>query len=83
MEKIAIPQALSRIFLLNPLMGGKLDTQELEIRRDPLTGRQSVFNPSLEDKAAFSMALRTAFSWNDLPARANRHAFFARIDGNG
>lgn len=37
----------------NPMLGGELDTQKLEIRRDPLTGRQSVFNPGLEDKAAF------------------------------
>ena len=35
----------------NPMKGGSLDTQEIEIRRDPLTGHQSVFNPGLEDKA--------------------------------
>jgi len=35
----------------NPMKGGRLDTQEIEIRRDPLTGHQSVFNPGLEDKA--------------------------------
>ena len=38
--------------LLNPMMGGQLDTQTLEIRRDPLTGAQAVFNPRLEDKVA-------------------------------
>ena len=36
----------------NPLMNNDLDTQELEIRKDPLTGAQSVFNPRLEDKVA-------------------------------
>jgi UDPglucose--hexose-1-phosphate uridylyltransferase len=36
----------------NPLMNNNVDTQELEIRRDPLTGVQSVFNPRLEDKVA-------------------------------
>jgi UDPglucose--hexose-1-phosphate uridylyltransferase len=35
------------------MLGHKLDTQELEIRRDPLSGRQSVFNPRLEDKVSF------------------------------
>jgi galactose-1-phosphate uridylyltransferase len=36
----------------NPMLGNELDTQEITIRRDPLTGHQSVFNPSLEDKVA-------------------------------
>ncbi|MBP8644822.1 MAG: hypothetical protein KBH99_01710 [Syntrophobacteraceae bacterium] len=53
MEKIRFHKHFQKSSFLNPLMGGKLDTQKLEIRRDPLTGRQSVFNPSLEDKAAF------------------------------
>ena len=36
----------------NPLLGNRLDTQDLEIRKDPLTDRQSIFNPRLQDKAA-------------------------------
>jgi len=36
----------------NPMLGNELDTQEITIRKDPLTGYQSVFNPSLEDKVA-------------------------------
>lgn len=36
----------------NPMMNNALDVQELEIRKDPLTGVQSVFNPRLEDKVA-------------------------------
>jgi len=36
----------------NPIKGNALDAQELEIRLDPLTGAQSVFNPGLEDKIA-------------------------------
>lgn len=36
----------------NPMMNNDLDTQALEIRKDPLTGAQSVFNPRLEDKVA-------------------------------
>lgn len=38
--------------IYNPMMNNALDTQALEIRRDPLTGAQSVFNPRLEDKVA-------------------------------
>ncbi len=36
----------------NPMMNNAMDTQEMEIRKDPLSGVQSVFNPRLEDKAA-------------------------------
>lgn len=36
----------------NPMRGNELDIQEITIRRDPLTGAQSAFNPSLEDKVA-------------------------------
>lgn len=36
----------------NPMRGNELDTQEITIRRDPLTGYQSAFNPTLEDKVA-------------------------------
>jgi galactose-1-phosphate uridylyltransferase len=38
--------------LHNPLLGGKVDTQQIEIRRDPLTGHQAAFNPRLTDKVA-------------------------------
>ena len=38
--------------LHNPMMGGQLDTQQIELRRDPLTGRPSAFNPRLQDKVA-------------------------------
>ena len=36
----------------NPMLRNELTTQEITIRRDPLTGCQSAFNPSLEDKVA-------------------------------
>jgi galactose-1-phosphate uridylyltransferase len=36
----------------NPMRGNELDTQEITIRRDPLTGYQSAFNPTLQDKVA-------------------------------
>lgn len=40
----------------SPLLGGALDRQELELRRDPLTGHQSVMNPRLADKVAMFFA---------------------------
>jgi len=36
----------------NPMLGNQLDTQTVEVRRDPLTGAQSLFNARLEDKVA-------------------------------
>jgi len=43
---------LQKSTFYNPLLNNELDTQELEIRLDPLTNAQSVFNPRLEDKVA-------------------------------
>ena len=51
-EKIQFRKHFQQSSFHNPMLGGELDIQELEIRRDPLTGRQSVFNANLEDKAA-------------------------------
>jgi len=51
-EKIRFVKHFQKSTLHNPMMNNDLDTQELEIRKDPLTGAQSVFNPRLEDKVA-------------------------------
>ncbi|MCE5333117.1 MAG: hypothetical protein LLG06_00860 [Desulfobacteraceae bacterium] len=51
-EKIRFEIHLQKSMFHNPMFDNGLDTQELEIRKDPLTGRQSVFNPRLEGKAA-------------------------------
>ncbi len=36
----------------SPLKNGRLDTQPIEVRVDPLTGHQSTFNPGLEGKVS-------------------------------
>lgn len=36
----------------NPLKGGQLDIQDIEVRVDPLTAHQSIFNSALEDKVS-------------------------------
>ena len=51
-EKISFIKQIRKSVIHNPMMNNALDTQELEIRKDPLTGAQSVFNPRLEDKVA-------------------------------
>lgn len=50
--KIKFVKHIQKSTFHNPLKNNELDTQELEIRRDPLTGVQSIFNPGLEDKVA-------------------------------
>ena len=55
-EKILFEKHFQQSSFHNPMLGGNLDAQELEIRRDPLTGRQSVVNANLEDKAALFFA---------------------------
>ena len=51
-EKIRFENHIQKSTFHNPLLGSELDSQELEIRRDPLTRRQSIFNPNLQDKMA-------------------------------
>jgi len=51
-EKIQFIKHTQKSTIHNPMMNNELDTQALEIRKDPLTGAQSVFNPRLEDKVA-------------------------------
>ena len=50
--KIRFVKHIRKSTIHNPMMNNNLDTQELEIRKDPLTGAQSVFNSRLEDKVA-------------------------------
>ncbi len=51
-ESIRFERYLYRTSFHSPLHQGELETQQIEIRKDPLSGRQSIFNPSLEDKAS-------------------------------
>jgi UDPglucose--hexose-1-phosphate uridylyltransferase len=52
MGKIAFNQWQQKAIFHNPLKGGQLDTQGIEVRVDPLTTHQSVFNTALEDKVS-------------------------------
>jgi galactose-1-phosphate uridylyltransferase len=51
-EKIEFDKHIQESTIHNPMMDNQLDTQALEIRKDPLTGARSVFNPRLEDKVS-------------------------------
>lgn len=51
-EKIEFAKHIQNSTIHNPMMDNQLDTQALEIRKDPLTGAQSVFNARLEDKVS-------------------------------
>lgn len=51
-KKIKFIKHMQKSVIHNPMADNELDTQELEIRKDPLTSAQSVFNARLADKAS-------------------------------
>jgi len=51
-EKMEFAKHIQNSTIHNPMMDNQLDTQALEIRKDPLTGAQSIFNARLEDKVS-------------------------------
>jgi galactose-1-phosphate uridylyltransferase len=52
MGQIAFIQRHQQAPFHNPLKGGDLDIQNIQVRLDPLTGHQSIFNGALEDKVS-------------------------------
>lgn len=52
MAKISFESWQQTAIFHSPLKKGQLDTQEIEVRIDPLTGHQSTFNPALEGKVS-------------------------------
>ena len=51
MGKVSFERITSDVRFLNPMKDFSEDVQTLEIRKDPLLGDTSVFNPELKDKA--------------------------------
>jgi len=66
---------LQKSIFYNPLKNNELDTQELEIRRDPLTHVQSVFNPVLEDKVAMFYGSSDAALMEKMAAESEPRCF--------
>lgn len=52
MNRILFERWSQRARFHSPLKDGQLDEQEIEVRKDPLTGFQSIFNAALEDKSS-------------------------------
>ncbi len=52
MSQITFSQWHQQAPFHNPLKGGQLDTHDIQVRLDPLTGHQSIFNGALEDKVS-------------------------------
>ncbi len=52
MDKISFHLEKQVARFINPLKNNKLDSQEIEVRYDPLLGHQSVLNRDLKDKAS-------------------------------
>ena len=68
-DKIKFAKHIQNSTIHNPMMDNQLDTQALEIRKDPLTGAQSVFNPRLEGKVRAKQDLeRQCFMSRAMPS---------------
>jgi galactose-1-phosphate uridylyltransferase len=56
MAGIRFESSESKVILLNPLNGFAEETHTVEVRKDPLLGGKSVYNPRLKDKVKFFFA---------------------------
>ncbi|HIJ77267.1 MAG TPA: hypothetical protein HPP81_11225, partial [Deltaproteobacteria bacterium] len=52
MPGIAFESLKQTAIFHSPLKDGNLDKQQIEVRLDPLTGHQSIFNAGLEGKTS-------------------------------
>jgi len=59
----------------NPLKDDNLDRQEIEVRLDPLTGHQSIFNAGLEEKASILFP-ETDYGYLEKQAEETRQGCF-------
>jgi len=53
MSRIRFESSESKVILLNPFNGFVEETHTVEVRKDPLLGSNSVYNPRLKDKVKF------------------------------
>jgi galactose-1-phosphate uridylyltransferase len=53
MSRIRFQSSESKVSLLNPLNAFAEETHTVEVRKDPLLGSKSVYNPRLKDKVKF------------------------------
>ena len=75
MGKIHFESWRQTAFFHNPLKDGQLDTQEIEVRIDPLTRHQSTFNPGLEGKMSILFP-ETDYAYLEQRAEATRGQCF-------
>jgi galactose-1-phosphate uridylyltransferase len=62
--------------VLNPLIGFKSDVQRVEVRRDPLSGRTSVYNPLIETRSKMFVADADFALLRQLAEESAAHCFF-------
>lgn len=65
-----------RFEVLNPLIGFKPDVQIIEVRRDPLSGRTAVYNPSIEAKVKMFIGEADRTLLRQLAVEGAAHCFF-------
>ncbi len=75
MKKIYFESRQQAAIFHNPLKEGRLDTQNIEVRLDPLTGQQSTFNGGLEEKVSILFP-ETDYAYLEERARATEGTCF-------
>jgi UDPglucose--hexose-1-phosphate uridylyltransferase len=75
MTRIAFESWKQTAIFHNPLKNGDLDNQEIEVRLDPLTGHQSIFNAGLAEKASVLFP-DTDYGYLEMRAEETRHQCF-------
>ena len=75
MTRIAFESLKQTAIFHNPLKDGNLDRQEIEVRMDPLTGHQSIFNAGLEAKASMLFP-ETDYGYLEMQAQETRRQCF-------
>lgn len=76
MGRIAFESIASDVRFLNPMKDFAPDVQNLQIRKDPLLGDTSVFNPELKDKAQIFFGKQDQELINRLVADTAKTCFF-------
>jgi galactose-1-phosphate uridylyltransferase len=75
MTRIAFESLKQTAIFHNPLKDGNLDKQEIEVRLDPLTGHQSIFNAGLEGKTSMLFP-ETDYDYLEMQAERTRGQCF-------
>ena len=81
MSKISFESTESVVRFMNPLKEFAEDAQTIQVRRDPLLGDTSIFNPELKDKAQIFFGSCDQALIDKLVEETAKSCFFLRCSG--